>query len=250
MTQGYIKGESTSTLNSSAALEEFCFHLATVHLEKKARIRPYQEADRPAICQLCCETGFLGNPVDPLFQDRQLFADLFTKAYLDYEPEWALVAEVDGRLIGYLLGSVSRHFDLLLMRSGFETTLKMCWRLATGRYAQHPRSRQFIRWLLTAAFREQPSHPAGAAHLHFDLERHFRGRGIGRRLWEVYEQKLQGAGVTRCYGAFFSHSKRRPEAAYARYGFSVFDRRRTTIFEPELTGLVEVVCVQKQIGAS
>jgi hypothetical protein len=35
--------------------------------------------------------------------------------------------------------------------------------------------------------------------------------------------------------------------AYARYGFEVFDRRRTTLFEPEIREPVEVVCVCKSL---
>ncbi|MGZ4973570.1 MAG: GNAT family N-acetyltransferase [Limisphaerales bacterium] len=211
------------------------------------RIRGYAPKDRNAIRNLCCETGYFGNPVDTLFQDRELFADLFTNAYLDYEPEWGLVAESNGSVIGYLLGSVATNFDSLQMRSGFQTTTKMLLRLAAGKYSSHPRSRQFIRWLLFSGYWEQPKHPPNAAHLHFDLDQNYRGRGIGFRLWHEYEKRLKAAGVKHCYGAFFSHSKRRPETAYARYGFSVYDRRHTTMFQPEVMDPVEVVCVSKQL---
>jgi len=232
---------------SSGVFDEFPINHHPICLDKTARIRSYRQEDRPAIRTLCCETGFLGNPVDVLFQDRELFADLFTEAYLRHQPQWALVAEVDGRVVGYLLGAVSKNFELMLMRSGFQAASKMLYRLAAGRYARHPRSGRFVRWLLTAGFREQPRHPSNAAHLHWDLERGFRGRGICVRLWEVYEQLLRQAGVQRCYGSFFSYKKRRPESVYARYGFSVFDRKRTTLFAPEIPDPVEVVCVHKDL---
>ena len=228
-------------------LEEFPINHHAVCLDNKVRIRSYRETDRAAIRRLCCETGYLGNPVDPLFRDRELFADLFTNAYLEYEPDWALVAEVDGRVIGYLLGAVSPHFDRALMRCGFHTAVKMIFRLATGRYADHPRSQRFVKWLLLCGFGEQPKHPPRAAHLHWDLEKGFRGRGVCLRLWELYEERLRQTGVHQCYGAFFSYPKRRPEAVYARYGFHVFDRKRTTIFAPEISDPVEVVCVNKEI---
>ena len=132
---------------------------------REIAVRPYSPTDWTAVRQLCCETGFLGGPVDPLFRDRELFADLFTKPYLQYEPDWALVAEVNGHVVGYLLGSVRRDFDLLLLRCGFQTVTKMLVRLLLGRYAGHERSRQFIRWLITAGFREQPRHPRRAPAL-------------------------------------------------------------------------------------
>jgi ribosomal protein S18 acetylase RimI-like enzyme len=182
-----------------------------------------------------------------LFQDRELFAELFTRPYLDHEPEWALVAEAQDRVVGYLLGSVGKDFELTLLRSGFQTTFKMVLRLAMGRYSRHPRSRQFIRWLLASGFWEQPRHPRNAAHLHFDIEREYRGRGIARRLWDIYERRLLAAGATQCYGAFFSYPQRRPETIYARFGFHVFDRRQTTLFRPEVADSVEVVCVHKRL---
>jgi hypothetical protein len=35
-----------------------------------------------------------------LFQDRELFAELFTRPYLDHEPEWGTVAESNGQVVG------------------------------------------------------------------------------------------------------------------------------------------------------
>lgn len=219
--------------------------LPELRFRENISIRGYRESDFDAICRLCCETGFLGHPVDSLFHDRELFAELFTRPYLRYEPGWGIVAEADGRVVGYLLGSVCPYFDWLQLWCGLQTASKMLFRLATGRYAGHPRSRKFIRWLFTAGFREQPRHPGSAAHLHFDIASKFRGRGVCLKMWDIYERRLREAGVRQCYGAFFSHPKRRPESVYARYGFTVYDRRRTTLFAPEIPEPVEVVCVCK-----
>lgn len=209
-------------------------------------IRGYRRSDRETIRRLCCDTGFLGGPVEALFQDRELFADLFTRPYLEYEPEWAFVAEMDGQVAGYVPGSVCQHFDRVLIWTGLRTTLKTVVRFVLGRYGGHPRSRRFIRWLLTAGYRGQPRHPAVAAHLHIPMDRCYRGGGVARPLWEHYESRLRAIGIMQCYGAFFSHPKRRPELAYARYGFTVFDSRRTTMFQPEIIDPVEAVCVCKK----
>lgn len=215
--------------------------------EQVLRIRHYRESDHESFRRMCCNSAFLGKPVDPIFQDRELFADLFTRPYFQYESRWILVAESHDQVVGYLLGSVRKHFDLILMSCGLRTTTRMLVRLLGGRYARHPRSRQFIRWLLTSAYREQPKHPPDAAHLHIQIEKGYRGRGVGRQLWEEYERELRAAGIKRCYGTFYSHRRRRPELAYARYGFTVFDRRQTTMFQPEISEPVEVVCVSKEL---
>ncbi|MGH7979279.1 MAG: hypothetical protein ACREE6_07880 [Limisphaerales bacterium] len=208
-------------------------------------VRRYRAEDRATIRQICCDTGFLGNPIETIFSDREVFADLFTNAYLDYGADWAWVADDGGKVVGYLLGAISASFNYTLMFSGFQTTVKMIKRAATGYYSAHPRSRHFIRWLLMSGIREQPKHPGNAAHLHLNVERTHRGRGVGLRLWRAFDRQLDDAGIRNCYGAFFSHRRRRPEAIYSRLGFSVFDRKTTTIFQPEITEPVEIVCVHR-----
>ena len=211
-------------------------------------VRQYKPEDRDAIRRICCDTGFLGNPIETIFSDREIFADLFTNPYLDYGADWAWVAEDCGKVVGYLLGSVSPSFNYTLMYSGFQTTVKMIKRAATGCYSSHPRSRHFIRWLLTSGYREQPKHPENSAHLHLNVDKSHRGRGLGLRLWQAFERQLEGAGIRNCYGAFFSRPRRRPEAVYSKLGFSVFDRKATTIFQPEVSEPVEVVCVHRKVA--
>ncbi len=212
-------------------------------------IRRYRPEDRAAIRQICCDTGFLGKPIDAIFSDREIFADLFVNPYLDHSPEWAWVADDEGQVAGYLLGSVSPSFNRVLLYSGFQTTMRMIGRTLMGCYARHPRTRHFIRWLLTSGYREQPKHPDNAAHLHFNVEKSHRGHGLGLRLWQAYEEQLVNAGIQNCYGSFFSWPRRRPEAVYSRMGFSVFDRKPTTMFQPEISEPVEIVCVHGKVAA-
>src|ERR1700737_5553711 len=73
--------------------------------EKPFSIRSYRPVDRDAVRCLCCQTGFLGEPIDPVYEDRQLFADFLTTYYTDHEPESSFVLEADGEIRGYLLGS-------------------------------------------------------------------------------------------------------------------------------------------------
>ena len=67
-------------------------------------IRNYQASDREAVRRLCCLTGFLGEPIDPVYEDHELFADFLTTYYTDHEPESSFVLEINGELRGYLLG--------------------------------------------------------------------------------------------------------------------------------------------------
>src|SRR5438552_17253630 len=73
--------------------------------ERSFTIRSYRDGDRAAVRRLCCQTGFLGEPIDPVYEDRQLFADFLTTYYTDHEPESCFLLEVEGHIRGYLLGS-------------------------------------------------------------------------------------------------------------------------------------------------
>lgn len=59
-------------------------------------VRQYQ----PAVRDLCCRTGFLGNAVDPVFEDGDLFASFLTDYYLECEPDSAFVVTVGDAIKG------------------------------------------------------------------------------------------------------------------------------------------------------
>src|SRR4029078_10880304 len=108
-------------------------------------IRAYKPSDRTAVRNLCCATGFLGDPIDPVFQDHELFADFLTTYYTDQEPEASFVLEVDGEIRGSRLVArkPSRHQVYSFAHAVF---LFFC---ALWRYrGYNERSRQFIRWVI------------------------------------------------------------------------------------------------------
>ena len=216
----------------------------------RVTIRQYRDSDREEVRRICCETGFLGGPIDPIYQDRELFADLFTNPYLDYEPDRTLIVESGGRLAGYLTGSMSPNFYRTLMYSGLQTACRMLSRLLTGKYSFHPRSEQFIRWLLVKGLTEQPKHPENAGHLHINLERPLRWGSVARRLLALYEEMLFAAEIDHYYVKFFSCSERNPERMYHRLRFEVYDRVLSTIFLPEIAGTLFIVCAHKRLNGA
>jgi hypothetical protein len=66
-------------------------------------VRKFEPRDREAVRCLCCQTGFLGKPIDPVFEDRELFADYLTSYYTDAEPESCFVLEHNGRVVATFL---------------------------------------------------------------------------------------------------------------------------------------------------
>ena len=188
-------------------------------------IRKYRPADRQTVRWLCCETGFLGQPIDPVFRDRELFADFLTKYYTDVEPESAFLLEINGEVRGYLLGC---RFPL---RNQFHNFLQNI-RLFFSVLARYPRynaaSRRFIHWMLLNAWREVPAAPRRTAHFHVNLLPDARGLVGVRALIAAYLKYLRQKRVKQVYGQMVSFANRRGEKTFQRYGFKVLNRMEIT----------------------
>jgi hypothetical protein len=120
-------------------------------------IRSYRPSDREAVRALCCATGFLGEPIDPVYEDRELFADFLTTYYTDHEPESSFVIEKDGELRGYLLGS---RKPLLNQLYSFYQNVCLFLRALLRYRRYNERSRRFILWILMNGWREVPGRAA------------------------------------------------------------------------------------------
>src|ERR1700758_844851 len=108
-------------------------------------IRSYRASDRDSVRRLCCQTGFLGSPIDPVYEDRQLFADFLTTYYTDWEPESSFVVESAGQICGYLLGSRKPLWNQLY---SFWQNVSLFLKALTRYFRYHGNSRRFIRWTL------------------------------------------------------------------------------------------------------
>lgn len=192
-------------------------------------IRPYSPADREAVRRICCDTGFSGDPVDPLFEDREAFADFLTRYYTDWEPESAFVAEADGEPAGYLLGCLRPRLHAFATAAIVARVApKVLWRLCSGRYNRQ--SRAFLKWLVFRAGRETPPAPKGAGHFHFNLLPAHRNAGAGLMLFRAFVERARRAGAKRVYGQIQTGGGRRPIKVFERYGFRETGRREVTKF--------------------
>ena len=191
-------------------------------------IRSYRPADREAVRELCCETGFLGEPIDPVYEDRHLFADFLTTYYTDHEPESCFVLEIDGEIGGYLLGS---RRPLQNQLYSFTQNIILFFR-ALLRYPRYQgRSRRFIRWLLMYGWREVPAAPRRVPHFHVNLLPDARRVSTTRALMSAYLSYLYQRGDKRVYGQIVTFESRRGEKMFERYGFKVLNRAEITKYK-------------------
>lgn len=167
------------------------------------QVRPYEPRDRAAVRRICHRTGFMGEPADWMWRDQPSFADAFCGWYTDHEPGSAAVAELDGRVVGYLLGcrdsrrapspavAVARH----ALRRGIAFrpgTAPIIWRSAADVVRDLARRR--------VRFRDyEVDDPAYPAHLHINLLPEARGSGAGGRLVRRWLDQLRADGVAGCH---------------------------------------------------
>jgi L-amino acid N-acyltransferase YncA len=204
-------------------------------------IRSYRRSDREAVRKLCCDTGFLGEPIDPVYEDRQLFADFLTTYYTEWEPESSFVIESDGVIRGYLLGCRKPLRNQLY---SFWQNVSLFLKALSRYFRYHERSRRFIRWALVHGWREVPAAPRRVPHFHVNLLPDARKMSTTRALMSAYLSYLYRCGEKRVYGQIVTFESRRGEKMFERYGFKVLNRAEITkykAFYPESVYLSTVI---------
>jgi len=198
-------------------------------------VRSYRPEDRPVLRAICADTGFLGQPIDPVFEDRELFADYLTSYYTDVEPESTLVCEFDGEVKGYLMGSRfpkrKARFEARMLPG---LVARGLWRYFTRPY--HAASRRYVRWILTHARKENPFTPPDIPHFHFNIRPEARNVATTVDLVDTFLQYLYDHGEKQVYAQVVAYESRRGVRMFARYGFRVIDQREVTKyrdFHPE-----------------
>lgn len=209
-------------------------------------IRNFAARDRADVRRLCCETGFLGKPIDPVFEDRELFADYLTSYYTDYEPQSSFVVEQDGVIKGYLLGS---RLPLRQQMHGFFLNLSLFWR-ALCRYATYnAASREFIGWILKNSWREVPAAPRRTAHFHINLLPEAQNVAVTREVVNRYLEYLTAAGEKAVFGQMVTFENRRGSRIFERYGFRVLEKREITKYRKVHPEPVYLTTILKDLEA-
>lgn len=209
-------------------------------------IRAYEPADRDAIRAICADTGFLGKPIDPVFEDRELFADYLTSYYTDAEPESTFVCVLDGEVKGYVMGSrfpkqkesyEARHLPGLVIRG--------LWRYFTRPY--NAASRKYVWWILTQARKEVPFTPPDIPHFHFNIRPEARSVATTAAMVDKFLKYLHDAGEKQVYGQVVTYEQRRGHRMFERYGFRVIDQREVTKYKDLHEGKIHLFTILKDL---
>lgn len=201
------------------------------------RIRPYLPQDRQAVWKLVADTAFFGDPVEAFLDDRTLYCAAFAAYYTDYEPERLWVAEVDGTVVGYVMGCGESRRRLRIWST--RILPQMLGGLLTRRYRAGRKTFAYVRRALGEiwAERRMVNIIAGfPGHLHIGVAAPARGQGIGRALLEASLAQFWATGVE---GVHLVTTDRNEVAChlYEAVGFRLLSTHRTQLWDG-LTGEV------------
>ena len=164
---------------------------------QKVVIRHYRRDDRPFVRNIAWNTAFLGDSAGVFFDNKEILSDFLTLYFTDYEPESSFVAEIDVRVIGYLIGA--RNIDVL-NRIFFVRILPRLVTKAVVRGVFFSKKNilfmtNALRSFLKGEFRVPYFLKYYPALLHINIEKKFRALGIGALLIEAYLNYLNKAGI-------------------------------------------------------
>jgi ribosomal protein S18 acetylase RimI-like enzyme len=168
-------------------------------MEEKIIIRKYEKNDRAKLREIACDTAFMGECSEIFFDGREFLADFITLYFTDYEPESCFIAEADGKVIGYLIGSKNEK------KMNFIFFIKIVPRLFIksfyNRIIFSKKNWKFVVESVKSFFKGElgsPDFPEKdyPALLHINVEKNYRNLGIGNMLMNAYLSYLKNEKIT------------------------------------------------------
>lgn len=209
-------------------------------------LRPYESSDLQAVRRICADTGFLGQPIDRVFEDRELFADYLTAYHTRFEPDALLVCEVQGEVRGYLMGCrCPLRKQAYQLFANLAVATKALYRCYARPY--NPASRAFLRWVMLNSWREVPAAPRHTPHFHLNVLPDARSVRNTRAMIRTFLDFLRAHGHGQVYGQMVTYGSRRNERLFNRYGFRVMDRAEVTKYRGLYHGRVVLCTVLKDL---
>jgi len=206
--------------------------------------------DESQMGDLVFDNAFLGQPFDTICPCKRWFSEVILSPYIKYQQDNIHVAidQASRRLVGYLTGSMGgKEFEKLQYQMvrrqvvSFAASLSMPWTF----FDQS--SRQFATHVIFKGESERPTHPDTGAHWHYQVDRNFRGRGIGETMMQSFLDDVINAGYGLIWAEVTSYPEK-PQSYFRDRGWSIYDSKPTEIFANHVDFPVEILCITKSVS--
>lgn len=207
--------------------------------------------DESQMADLLFNNAFLGQPFDVICPCKGWFSDVVLAPYIKYQQENIHVAvhQPSGRLVGYLTGSTGgAQFEALQYRVVRRQVVSLTASLSMPWTFLNQSSRLFAAHVIFKGESERPLHPQSGVHWHFQVDKEFRGQGIGTGLLQRFVNDAIGAGFGLVWAEVSSYPEKPPHYFEDR-GWSIYDAKPTDIFSHHVDFPVETLCITKPTSA-
>lgn len=163
-------------------------------------VRAFRAEDREELSELFRYAGE-GAPTGSLWGHPESEAQIYLDPYMEREPESLFVAQLDGRLVGYLTGCLDtasfpgegarmaaaiREHRVVFRRGARSFFLRAALDGARIRLRREPSAGEF-------------TDPRWPAHLHLNVAATARGTGAAQALMRCWLDRVEEAGVPGCH---------------------------------------------------
>ncbi|MCS7068431.1 MAG: GNAT family N-acetyltransferase [Meiothermus sp.] len=178
-------------------------------------IRPYAPTDLPHLYCVCLLTGDSGADASGLYRDPDLLGHFYAAPYAVHEPDLTFVLTDQAGVCGYVLGCRDSMEFAAWMETQWLPPLRQRYPLPPE--GDTSKDAAMIR-LIHKGYLPSSLTPEYPAHLHIDLLPRAQGQGQGRKLMQVFLNRLRGLGVP---GVHLGVGQRNAGAVafYERMGF-------------------------------
>lgn len=187
----------------------------------EALIRDYQPGDREAVRTIAYETGLMGSSIRAQYRDFHSFADMFTSYYTDVEPQHSVVAELGGKVVGYILSSADSRKAWSPGRVALRhmITRGICFRPGTAAFW----FRGMIDTIADLGKGGRPKFDLARypSHTHNNLLPEGRGASIGTEFFFRVFDKLKLAGSPGMHGEALAENHAMVAFATERLGYKL-----------------------------
>lgn len=201
-----------------------------------------------AVREICKTTGYMGDDIGKIFGDRELFADFFTKYYIDYEADNCYVAIHDGEVAGYIIASLRPLRYLIIGK--FLLNIVFLFRLISKlcKNTLDKNDIDLLKWLFLKGTRETPLLPLFSCHFHMNVKKEYRNGCVSSKLLKKLMERGREKKVKLIAFQMQTYDNRRQEYIFKRLGFRLFNSRKTTRFAKFFKKNVYISTFVREIG--
>ncbi len=196
-------------------------------------VRPYKDSDRSAVRRIHFDTWLVGRSLRMVGASRER-VDAFINPYITRWKEHAFVA-VDGkRVVGYVVGAFPGE------EQGNNDHVRIVLRNVLSWPVLSKGDRRFWGWQLrimlylmthpgTDVLAVKP--PRDAAHLHVNLAKDARGKGIGKKLLETFFSHLRKNSIKKVFAQSWGTRINDTSGFWRKMGFRLAAHAKTRFWK-------------------